>query len=308
MDGLSLERLVGEVPIPGRRPAAVAVGPPRPAVRCWAGAPSATLVDGVVYLAYRVRDVANDVATTMIARSVDGVRFEPLLELDKARFGAMSLERPALLRTADGHWRLYLSCATPGSKHWWVALLEAPTIAGLARVGARNVLPGSPTTGVKDPVIRPAGAGWEAWVCCHPLDVRDAEDRMTTAYATSDDGIHWRWHGTSLAPRPGRWDARGARLTAVLPGPPSQIAYYDGRATAAENFDERTGLAVPAGPDGLRTLQAVGTRPVAQAEGGRGGLRYLDVLPLPDGSHRLYYEATRPDGAHELRTELHPPH
>jgi hypothetical protein len=37
---------------------------------------------------------------------------------------------------------------------------------------------------------------------------------------------------------------------------------------------------------------------------GGGGLRYLDVLALPGGRHRLYYELTRCDGAHELRTEL----
>jgi hypothetical protein len=307
MDGPSGRELIARVPIPGRVPAAVAVPPPRPAVRCWAGAPSAAYVDGVIYLAYRVRDVPNDIATTVLARSGDGVRFETLLELDKSEFGAMSMERPALLYTADGNWRLYLSCATPGSKHWWVTLLEAPTIEGLATAEAWAVLPGSPTVGVKDPVIRPAGLGWEAWVCCHPLDVRNAEDRMTTAYATSDDGIAWRWHGTALAPRPGRWDARGTRLTAVLYGPPSPYAYYDGRATEAENFDERTGIAVPASSDGLRKLVALGDAPVAQTNAGRGGLRYLDVLPLPDGSHRLYYEATRADGAHELRTELHPP-
>ena len=63
---------------------------------------------------------------------------------------------------------------------------------------------------------------------------------------------------------------------------------YDGRATKEENFSERTGLA------------EARDAPVSDA-------RYLDVLALPGGAHRLYYEAPLPDGSHELRTELIPP-
>ena len=84
-----------------------------------------------------------------------------------------------------------------------------------------------------------------------------------------------------LAGRPGAWDARGARVTAVLA---DGTVYYDGRATKDENFRERTGI-------------VGGAAPVAD-------VRYLDVLPLPGGGWRLFYEAPLPDGSHELRTEL----
>ena len=45
-------------------------------------------------------------------------------------------ERPALVRLADGRWRLYVSCATPGSKHWWVDSLTAATVEELLRAGS----------------------------------------------------------------------------------------------------------------------------------------------------------------------------
>ena len=138
--------------------------------------------------------------------------------------------------------------------------------------------------------MRRNAGGWEAWICCHPLDEPDEEDRMTSAYATSEDGLSWAWHGTVLAPRPGTWDARGARLTAVLP---DGRAAYDGRATKDENWFERIGLAHRV--DGR--FERVGDEPVADA-------RYLEVLSLPDGGWRIYYEAPLADGSHELRTEL----
>jgi hypothetical protein len=145
---------------------------------------------------------------------------------------------------------------------------------------------------VKDPLVRRTAEGWEAWICCHPLDEPGEEDRMTTAYATSADGVRWEWHGTVLAPRPLTWDARGTRVTAVLA---DGRASYDGRATKEENFYERTGLARLVGSRG--ELEHTNDDAAADA-------RYLDVLPLPEGGYRIWYESRRPDASHELRTEL----
>ncbi len=76
-----------------------------------------------------------------------------MARLDKSQFDAESLERPALLRTRECRWWLYLSCATPGSKHWWIAVLEADDPGCLAGCQARVAFAGDEQTAVKDPVI-----------------------------------------------------------------------------------------------------------------------------------------------------------
>ena len=260
----------------------------------WAGSSNAALdVDGTYVIAYRLREgvAPEGRAATAVARSEDGEHLMTVATLEKERFGAMSMERPAVVRTETGRWRLYVCCATPGSKHWWIDVVEADDPAGFESADGRAVFPGDDHMAVKDPIVHRVPGGWEAWICCHPLDEPEEEDRMTTGYATSEDGLEWTWEGTVLAPRPGMWDARGARLTAVLP---DGRAAYDGRATKEENWSERTGLARRTG-DGGR-LEQIGDAPVSD-------VRYLDVVTLP-GAFRLYYEAPLPDGSHELRTEL----
>ncbi len=51
----------------------------------WAGAPSAVVVDGVYYLAYRLRRPIQEGRgfANVIARSVDGVEFQTLFGVDK---------------------------------------------------------------------------------------------------------------------------------------------------------------------------------------------------------------------------------
>jgi hypothetical protein len=291
------------LPLPSLDDAQVVVPAPAPGPGNWAGAASAVLVDEDIWLAYRVRRPVHEGrgVSVVVARSSDGVNFEPVTEVFRDQFGAESFERPVVLRRPDGGWRLYLSCATPASKHWWIEAVDADSPEGLADGVRTVVLPGDDTLAVKDPVITIHGDRWHLWVCCHPLTEPGHEDRMSTAYATSNDGLHWDWHGDVLTPTEGSWDHRGARVTAVLRSDPLAVA-YDGRATAEDNWHEVTGIAY-ADP-GSTALTASAGGPVAQSPHADGAFRYLSAVPLPDGRTRFYFEAARPDGAHDLVTSV----
>jgi hypothetical protein len=205
-----------------------------------------------------------------------------------------------------GGWRLYVSCAGHGTLHWRVDAVDAADPAGFDPARARTILPGDEITAYKDPVVAFDGDRWHLWVCCHTIADPNEADRMFTRYATGPDGLSWTsWHGVVLEGEPGTWDERGARVTSVLLESQRRVAYYDGRALAEQNWEEHTGIAFAAMANGDGRFVAV-DGPVAVSPGPAGGLRYVSVVPLAAGGYRLYYEATRPDGAHDLLTEYVP--
>ncbi|HET9128405.1 MAG TPA: hypothetical protein VFN73_10020 [Propionibacteriaceae bacterium] len=295
-----------DVPLPDPASAVVVVPAPGPGPGNWSGAASALRDGGYIYLSYRVRRPLNAGrgVSVVVARSSDGVRFEPLCEVARDQFGADSFERPCLVALADGRWRLYLSCATPGSKHWWVDSLTADTVAGLPSGQRAVVCPGDATVGVKDPVVVRDGDHWRMWLTCHPLTDPGDEDRMTTRCLTSRDGLSWVDEGEVLSGRPGEWDARGTRVTAVLHRDPLVLA-YDGRPDAASNWHETTGLVVEGSAGFVRMPGARRRSPFSD-----GAFRYATVVAEdadnPTGPLRWYVETARADGAHDLVTMVTP--
>ena len=282
----------------------VVVEPPGTGEGYWAGGPSAVFHDGTYWLAYRLRRPVDDGRgyANVIARSEDGVRFHTVATLTSEQFDSASLERPALMPLADGTWRLYVSAATTGTKHWWVEAVDAPSPAELPEGKRTVVLPGDEATAAwKDVVVHHSdadGGGWQLWACRHPLDGGDNEaDRMSSHYFTSDDGLTWDEMGAALTPTAGTWNARGTRIVSVISEGDQWIAFYDGRASADENWHERTGYALGRTP--ARFAAAAGPTPAGHTA------RYLSVATVPAG-YRIYWEASREDGSHDLRTAYVP--
>ena len=296
-----------DVLLPRPGDAAIAVAAPGAGSGYWAGGSSAVAADDGIYLACRLRNPighGRGYAVTLAFAS-DGVHFETLAMISKDELKAESLERPELVRLPDGRWRLYLSCATTGTKHWRVEVTDAAHPAEFDVRRGEVMLPGDVAKrAVKDPVIQHHHGKWHMWATIHPLADPLETDQMTTEYATSADGLDWTWHGTALSGRPGEWDSRGTRVSAVQFGEQSVLAYYDGRASAEENYEERTGIATGGDPAALIAISPPGRGPAASSPYGTGGLRYLDLVDLPDGRTRLYYEMAQPDGSHSLVTEL----
>jgi len=97
------------------------------------------------------------------------------------------------------------------------------------------------------------------------------------------------------------WDAYAARINSVISTPPAWIGFYDGSASVAENYEERCGIVYST--DLRRWRRGSGDGPAIGPNGGPGSVRYVEAVQGPNWI-RYYYEWTRLDGAHELRTSV----
>jgi hypothetical protein len=190
--------------------------------------------------------------------------------------------------TPEGDWDLYLSCATFNSKHWRIEKLRARRPEDFNPGTRETIFPGSAVFGIKDPVLVRGGQELRTLATLHPLTEGDENaDRMISADANTGEQV--------MVPEPGTWYSRGTRITSVV----GEYAYFDGRASAEENFEERTGIAKW---NGSRYIAVAG--PASSPFSG-GALRYVSAIEVPAGL-RLYYESATKYGSHELRTELRP--
>jgi hypothetical protein len=261
-----------------------------------------------VYLSYRLRRPNARGFVTRIAASHDGVVFRDLWQASKEELGALSLERSALVRH-DGGWRLYVSLVDEGDRRWRIALLESSRPDAFSPRSRRVVLTAddAASAGVKDPYVFRQSGGWRMLLSValpqdHDAGLHERGDafasgrvRSATGLATSEDGVSWRFQGVVLAPEPGGWDAYETRISCVLPG---GLALYDGCASAEENYEERVGVA--ASSDLLRWRRLTPQAPALASHEGTRALRYVCVVERGAAS-MAYYEASRGDGAHELR-------
>jgi hypothetical protein len=88
---------------------------------------------------------------------------------------------------------------------------------------------------------------------------------------------------------------------ALLPRPDHAVTAVEPPGTGRV---EATEAVHPAEFDVASRVVMPGAGPDAESPHHLGGLRYLDLVDLPDGRTRLYYEMARPDGSHALVTEV----
>jgi hypothetical protein len=293
--------------------------PPGLANGYWVGAPGLFYAqeERAFYLTYRLRrprGVTPDRGgEARIARSSDFRRFEDLWSVTKDQLSTASIERCALRKGNDGLWRYYVCFVDPSDGRWSVSVIKAANVQDLNPNNAKPLFTGKGLAleGVKDPWI------WEAHGLYYmflsvavktPKTTRESHSTLdifntgeclsATGLAISADLDNWEWQGIVFSPEASGWDRYCRRINSIIPYKGRFVSFYDGSASHAENYEEKTGLAVS---EDLRQWQSLTTgAPLLTSPHSSAALRYLDAQ-LVEGIAYLAYEFARPDEAHDLR-------
>ncbi|MFF4888263.1 glycoside hydrolase family protein [Micromonospora chersina] len=311
VDLLTFDPRRGEVVLP----------PAEPGAGHWIGCPTVhhEAERGRFLMTYRQRRPRGAAADRgwrcAIATSTDGRAFTDIWSVHKDQLGTASMERFALTPDPAGGWLLYLSYVDPADNRWRIDVLRAdePDRFDIATRTAVLTADRTGTEGVKDPYPMWVDGVLHLYVSYAAAETIGADNRarahadadvyvtgvttFPTGLATSTDGASFDFRPDVLPVGAG-WDRYQARITTVLTMPDGYLAYYDGSAAAAENYEETTGVAVSTDLATWRSLTPDG--PLLVSPHASGSLRYADAVPVDDDIV-VFYEYARPDGAHELR-------
>ena len=285
----------------------------------WAGAPGACFApdERAWYLAYRLRrprGVQPDRGgEARIARSTDLHGWEDVWSVTKDKYNSASIEKSAIRKGADGQWRYFTSFVDPADGRWCVSVLKAGEVGKLDPACARPVFKAAPfgLEGIKDPwllewqgvfymilsvAIRTPKTTGQSHAT---LDIFNTGECVSaTGLATSRDLDRWEWQGVVFAPGQTGWDRYCRRVNSVVPLNGKFLGFYDGSASHAENYEEKTGLAISADLRDWKTLTPDG--PAFTSPFTSKSLRYVDEHVV--GSEAvIFYEFVRSDGGHDLR-------
>ena len=299
--------------------------PLNPGPGWWVGAPSVLYDEGTerFYLYYRRRKPRELGRGTncYIAESRDGLEFSTIWGASKEDLNTPSMEKAALVITLEGKANLYISYVDPADNKWRTDLIQGDRFDQLDARNAVKVFTAGDINaeGVKDPYIFILGRLYYMILSYAPTPPRAGElgeqmhgtadvyntglTKSHTGLAVSSDGIRFRWVGDILSPGESGWDAYAARISTLLYTPPGFTAFYDGSASVAENYEERTGIAISLD---LRKYERVTEDgPILTSPHASGSLRYMDAITVKDQIY-YYYEYARADGSHELRINIVP--
>jgi hypothetical protein len=283
----------------------------------WVGAPGAFYAadEKAWYLTYRIRrprGVEPDRGgEARICRSTDLATWEDIWSVTKDKYNSASIERSAIRKGPDGVWRYITSFVDPTDGRWCVASIKTNDPRQFDPAKRQIIFTAAPLglEGIKDPWIFEYEGRFHMILSVavptpkthdgshSTLDIFNTGECVSaTGIASSTDLDKWEWHGVNFKPEAGAWDCYCRRINSIVQVKGKNYAFYDGSASHLENYEEKTGIAIP--DPCWKTITP--KQPAYTSPHASGSLRYIDAQVVNNEAH-IFYEFARQDGAHDMR-------